>query len=94
MKQIRFQIRWHKIAYKEYKMQNRVVLPPKPISNKSDQRDFRLVIRTENLNLRGEDKDVSKWLIYHNEIISALNEKGLTKWNPKILYDFRKQLIK
>ena len=94
MKQIKFQIRWHKIAYKEYKLQNRVVLPPKPVSTKGEQRDFRLVIRAESLDLRGEDKDITKWLIYHNEIVSALSEKGLTKCNPQILHNFRKQLIR
>ena len=94
MKQIRFQIRWHKIAYKEYKVQNRVVLPPRPISEKTDPREFKLVIRAETVKLRGEDKNITKWLIYHNEIVSALNEKGLTKCNPQILHNFRKQLIK
>ena len=94
MKQIRFQIRWHKIAYKEYKMQNRVILPPKPQTNKNEPREFRLVIRAETVNLRGEDKSITKCLIYHNEVVSALTEKGLTKCNPHILHSFRKQLIK
>lgn len=94
IKQIRFQIRWHKIAYKEYKMQNRVILPPKPQTNKNEPREFRLVIRAETVNLRGEDKSITKCLIYHNEVVSALTEKGLTKCNPHILHSFRKQLIK
>jgi len=94
MKQINFQIRWHKISWKEYKVLNRIKLPPRVKQETPTTRDFRLVIRTSEFNLRGEDKAMSKCLIYQNEIVSALNEKGLTHCNPNILYEFRKQLIK
>lgn len=94
MKQIRFQIRWHKLSYKEYKVQNNINLPPKVRHEADEPRDFHLAIRASQFNLRGEDKPLEKCLIYQNEIVSALNEKGLTHCDQNILYEFRRQLIK
>lgn len=47
IKQIRFQIRWHKLSYKQYKEQNRIKLPPKPGKESDPARDFQLFIRTD-----------------------------------------------
>lgn len=94
MKQIKFQIRWHKISYKEYKDLNRIKLPPRAAQEQTLPRDFRLVIKTSELSVRGEDQAMAKCLIYQNEIVSALNEKELTHCNPEILFLFRRQLIK
>lgn len=33
-------------------------------------------------------------MVYQNEIVSSLNEKGLTHCDLSILYEFRKQLIR
>lgn len=94
MKQIKFQIRWHKISYKEYKVHNRIKLPPKQVGEKADPRDFNLILDIQDFGMDGEDKPVSKFLLYQNEIISALEEKGLTKCDNKILYQYRKLMIK
>jgi len=94
MKQIKFQIRWHKVAYKEYKVLNRIRLPPKAIAPKSEKKDFNMTFRIQNFSMMGEDKDVTKCLVYQNEIVSMLKEKGLTKCHPKILFDSRRELIK
>jgi hypothetical protein len=76
-KQIKFQIRWHKQSYKEYKVANKIKLPAKQKTNSSPSRDFNLVIRSENVLIRGEDKDLVKCLVYQNEIVSSLQSKGL-----------------
>jgi len=60
IKQIQFQIRWHKLSYKDYKIQNRIKLPQKPPKEKAEPRDFNMSFRINNFNMTGEDKPVSK----------------------------------
>jgi hypothetical protein len=92
IKQIKFQIRWHKASYKEYKVMNRVCLPPKPRSKHADKRSFNMSFDISSFTMKGEDKAFSKVLIYQEEIVSAMKLKGLNKCIPKDLYSLRNNL--
>ncbi|CAI2377772.1 unnamed protein product [Moneuplotes crassus] len=93
IKQIKFQIRWHKLSYKDYKIRNRIKLPEKPPKEKTAPRDFSLSINIkETFRCIGEDKPVSKCLIYQNEIITALKERNLFYCDKRILHETRRKL--
>ncbi len=60
-----FQIKWQRKEYKVYKDKMNIKLPPKPQHVKSKyNRDFRLAFKVGEGHLRGEDKSLSKCLIY------------------------------
>jgi hypothetical protein len=45
-----------------------------------------MVFKVNEAHLRGEDKPLEKCLIYQNEIVSSLAEKGLNFCSTDILY--------
>lgn len=92
VKQIKFQIRWFKLSYKDYKIQNRIKLPEKEPKEKIEPRDFNLRFNIDNFICLGEDKPFSKCLIYQNEIISALKAKDLYHCDERILFHTRRKL--
>lgn len=52
-----------------------------------------MVFKVNEAHLRGEDKPLEKCLIYQNEIVSSLAEKGLNFCSTDILYKLWRKLI-